>query len=283
MYEAIFTRVGLSIDETRVYEALLENGPLGAGDLLTHTKNIKRGLLYKVLERLTERGLVIQEKKSGKALFVPQPPESLLHIAESQEEAARKSKESLQSLLPALKAKYNLSTERPVIRYFEGVEGLREMYEDKLASGAKDSHFIRTARAEEYRETFGKWFTHFLKRQTELGISAHALTVDDEYTNHDPEIDAIRRITRLWIRPEDYTAPVQIDTYGDKVSIFAFGKEIFGILIESKPIATSLRELFVLAERGAKTLVIKHDHPTPKKQEKARRLRELNEDYSSKK
>lgn len=275
MYEAIFTSIGLSSDETLVYEALLEHGPQGAGDLLDRTKKIKRGLLYKVLERLVTRGLVLQEEKDGRALFVPQPPESLLHMAEAQEDAARKSKESLQSLLPTLKAKYNLSTERPVIRFFEGVEGLREMYEDKLSSGVKDSYFIRTARAEEYRETFGKWFTHFLKRQTALGIKATALTVDDEFTNHDPDIDAMRNVTRIWLRPQDYTAPVQIDVYGDKVSIFSFGKEIFGVLLESKPIATAVREIFQLAEKGAKTLEITHDHPPLKKQERARRLKEM--------
>jgi sugar-specific transcriptional regulator TrmB len=231
---------------------------------LGHVKKIKRSLLYKILDRLVDRKLILQEKKNGKAFFVPQPPDALAKLAEEAEGRARSSKEDLLRALPELKAKYNLSTERPIIRFFEGIEGLRAMQEDKLESGAKELYFIRTARAEEYRETFGTWFAHYLKRQADLGVKAYAITVDDEYTNHDPAIDKARNVIRTWIRPQDYTAPIQIDTYGDKVSILAFGKEIFGILIESAPLATAMKDIFKLADRGAKTIEVTHNHPPVK-------------------
>lgn len=264
MHEDIFTRIGLSRDEAWVYSALLDGGPQGAGDLLKRDIPIKRSLLYKVLDRLIERGLVTEQKGTGKARFVPQPPDMLTVILEDKESDVRRSRESLASAMPELKAKYNLSTDRPMIRMFEGVEGLRKMYEDKFESGAKELHFIRTARAETYRETFGTWFTHYLKRQTESGMKAYAITVDDEYTNHDPAIDAARNVVRTWIRPQDYTAPVQIDAYGDRVALFCFGKEFFGIIIESALLATAIRDLFKLADKGAKTITVTHDHPAVK-------------------
>lgn len=269
MHEDVLTRIGLSRDEAWVYTALLNGGPQGAGELLKRDIPMKRGLLYKVLDRLVERGLVTEQKGKGKARFVPQPPDMLTTILEDRESEVRHSRDSLAAALPELKAKYNLSTDRPIIRFFEGVEGLRKMYEDKLESGAKELHFIRTARAETYRETFGTWFSHYLKRQVDAGIKAYAITVDDEYTNHDPAIDAARNVVRTWIRPQDYTAPVQIDAYGDRVAILCFGKEFFGIVIESAPLATAIRDIFTLADRGAKTISVTHDHP-PLKDEKRR-------------
>lgn len=264
MHEDILMRLGLSKDESWVYLALLDGGPQAAADLLKRKIPMKRGLLYKVLDRLIERGLVTEQKGKGKAQFVPQPPDMLMALMEERESEIRHSRESLSAALPQLKSKYNLSTERPIVRSFEGVEGLRKMYEDKIESGAKELLFVRTARSESYRETFGTWFGNYLKRQTAAGIKIRALTVDDEYTNHDPEVDAARNVTRIWLRPEDYTAPVQVETYGDKVTIHSFGKEIFGVMIESAPIATAIREIINLADRGAKTVDVTHDHPPVK-------------------
>lgn len=268
MYEDVLARIGLSRDETWTYLALLEGGPQGAADLLKRDIPMKRGLLYKVLDRLIERGLVTEQKRKTPTQFVAQPPDMLVALMEDREVEIRHTRETLAAALPSLKAKYNLSTERPTIRFFEGVEGLRKMYEDKLESSAKELLFVRTARAESYQETFGSWFTHYLKRQTATGIKLRALTVDDEYTNHDPAVDAYRHVTRIWLRPEDYTAPVQVETYGDKVTIHSFGKEVFGVMIESAPIATAVREILQLAEKGAKTVNVTHDHPPVKWKER---------------
>lgn len=264
MYEDILMASGLSEDEAHVYAALLGYGPQGAGALLSRLKGMKRGLLYKTLERLTSRKLVQQDEKNGKLQFHPLPPNALVDSAKAQVQVAEKNAAALEAVLPELNAKYHLSSERPVIRFFEGKEGLRELYEDKIASGAKELFFIRTARAQEYRELFGTWFGNYLLRQAQAGIKAHALTVDDADTNHDPAIDKARNVVRTWLRPQDYTAPVQIDTYGDKVSILSFGKEVFGILIENAPLAMAIRQIFDLAKAGAETREVTHDHAKPK-------------------
>jgi sugar-specific transcriptional regulator TrmB len=275
MYEQILARAGLTQEEARIYEILLEEGPQGAGELLVHVKPMKRGLLYKTLDRLTERGLVIQKEVRGKLQFGPQSPDSLAAIAKEQAEEARKTAEAFGSALPELRAKYNLSTERPVIRFFEGKEGLREIYEDHLLSEAKDLYFIRTARAKEYRDLFGTWFGNYLARQAEAGIRVHALTVDDEDTNHDPAIDAARNVARTWVRPSDYTAPIQIDSYGNKVAILSFGKEVFGIVIESEPLARAIRELLIMGKYGAESRPVTHDHPPAKRDLQADRIKAL--------
>lgn len=264
MYKTLFESAGLSAEEADIYELLLQYGPQGVGELMKRVSGIKRGLLYKVLERLEKRGLLTAQKQEGVTRFVPESPDVLLRCLADQEELLKRSRQGLESALPELKAKFTLSTERPVLRFFEGVEGLRAMYEDQLESGAKESYFIRSAKAKVYRDAFGKWFTFFLQKRAKLGIKVHALTVDDEETNHDPEVDAVRNVVRTWLRPEDYQAPIEIDAYGDRVAILSYGKEIFGIVIESAPIAQALRELFILADKGAKTLTIAHDHPTPR-------------------
>jgi len=264
MYKALLASVGLTEEEAQLYELLLQHGPQGVGGLLKRVTGIKRGLLYKVLERLEKRGLVVPQKKEGVSVFVPESPDVLLRCLQEQEDELKRSKGELESVLPELKAKYNLSTERPALRFFEGVEGLRAMYEDRLVAGAKELYFIRSSRHGVYREVFGKWFDHYRQRQTAVFSTVYALTVDDADTNHDSELDKARHMLRTWLRPEDYTSPVEIDVYANKVTVISFGKEIFGIMLESEVIAKAMKDLFILAERGAKTIPVTHDHGEPK-------------------
>lgn len=259
MFHDILTHAGLSEDEAAVYEALLIHGPQGAGMLLPKLK-IKRGLLYKTLGRLIGRGLVAEETSKKRALFAPQPPDILLKIIEDQEADIRKSREHFMHALPEMKAKYVISTERPIIKFFEGVEGLRKIYEDKLLPGTPTHHFIRPLRANVYEHAFGRWFTHYLLRRAKLGITTYALTPDDIDANHDPKVDACRKVIRTWLRPQDYTTPIEIACYRNKVAIISYGKEIFGIVIESQHFSKAIKDLFRLAEKGAKTLNIKHGH-----------------------
>jgi sugar-specific transcriptional regulator TrmB len=260
MFEQILSAANLNPDEASIYETLVTNGSMGAGMLLKKVQ-IKRGLLYKTLERLKKRDLVIEQIRRGRAVFSATPPDAILRLAEDAAEKAEKNKAAISSALAEMKAKYALATERPVFRFFEGVEGLRKLYEEKLESPAKEYYFVRPLKAGVYREVFGDWFSYFLKKRSELGVATHALTPDDPDANHDPAVDKKRVVTRTWTRPSDYTAPIEINVSGNRTEIVSFGKEIFAVAIDNKPIAQAFTELIKLAITGAKTIEVKHDHP----------------------
>jgi sugar-specific transcriptional regulator TrmB len=259
MFHDILIHAGLSQDEATVYEALLLYGPQGAGALLPRV-HIKRGLLYKVLQRLAQKGLITEETAKKRTIFTPQPPDVLLKIIEDQESEIRKSRENLLHSLPEMKAKYIISTERPIIQFFEGVDGLRKIYEDKLVSGTKEHYFIRPLHANVYEYAFGRWFSYFLEKRARLGITTYALTPDDIDANHDPKIDAQRKVIRTWLRPEDYTTPIEIACYRDKIAIISYGKEIFGIVIEHEHLSKAIKDIFNLAQKGAQTFFTEHNH-----------------------
>lgn len=260
MFKESLETIGLSHDEAEIYEILLINGQLGAGKILSKA-SIKRGLMYKTLERLIKRGLVLEKTVRGRAVFSAAPPDELFKAAEAAEAEAIRVKKSIFESLPEMKAKYNLSHERPVIRYYEGADGLRKLYEEKIKpDAAKEFRFIRPLQARVYQDVFGKWFGYFLDRRAEMGIKSFAITPDDPDANHDPAKDAARGVTRTWIRPEDFTSQVEINTHGDRTEIISYGKEIFALTIDDTFIAKAVKDVLILADRGAKTITVKHDH-----------------------
>lgn len=260
MFREVLETAGLTHDEAEIYNLLLVNGASGAGKLLAKT-DMKRGLLYKTIERLAKRGLVDEKTVRGRAVFHPAQPEELLKAAEIKELEAARIKKAVETALPEMKAKFSLASERPVIRFYEGAEGLRKLYEDKLLPGsAKEFRFIRPREANVYQKAFGKWFGYYLARRSEMDIKTFAITPDDPDANHDPKKDVARKVTRTWIRPEDYSSHVEINTHGEQVEIVSYGKEIFAIAINDAYIAKAINDLLVLADRGAKTITVKHDH-----------------------
>ena len=50
-------------------------------------------------------------------------------------------------------------------------------------------------------------------------------------------------MVRTWLKPESYTAPVEVNIYGDKVALLAYGEDIMGVIIQNPPIAEAMRQM----------------------------------------
>lgn len=259
MITALLSQAGFSPEAGEIYSALLLHGPMTAGELLKHV-SLKRGLLYKVLHDLIAEGYVLEGEIRGRMLFRPQDPDVILDRLEAEAAEASKRAGEIRDRLPELRAKYLTATERPTVKYFEGVEGLRKMYEAKLKMADKHLYFVRPGKVDVYQHHFGDWFGDFLERQQKADITVHGITADDPETNHDPAKDARRHFLRTWVNESDYTSPVEWSAFDNTVSIISYGQEIFGIMIDNPQIANAMKEIFALAKKGAETIVVKHDH-----------------------
>jgi sugar-specific transcriptional regulator TrmB len=118
------TQFGLNEKQAIIYLAMLELGASSAIQLAKKT-GILRTTVYDVLIELEKKGLLSQTKKGKKRLFFAADPENLEKILEEK-------KDRLQELMPALKSLMNTSGTKPVIRYYEGLEGIKEVYRDTL-------------------------------------------------------------------------------------------------------------------------------------------------------
>jgi len=74
---------------------------------------------------LREKGLIIATKKQKRTFYYAENPSKLGNILEEKVNA-------FDNLLPELLAMSNLIDRKPKIRFFEGVEGLKNIYKDTL-------------------------------------------------------------------------------------------------------------------------------------------------------
>lgn len=221
--------------------------------------DIKRGLTYKVLDDLVEKGLVEKKEEEGKTtLFSPAHPMKLQDFVDSQHQKAKDAKSILQGALPELVSTFNLSSEKPGIKFYEGVSGLEKIYDDILSTG-ENTYVFRAVYEPDYHKNLQPIIERFVKKRAQKGIHTEIITPHDEFItmdffDTDSETDKKLLKQRTLVPKEMYNTPVEIDIYGDKVAILSFGKELLGFIIESPQIAASLRMIFALSKLGGRSL-----------------------------
>src|SRR3989344_4177214 len=108
MYEQTLIKAGLTADQAKVYETLLHNGPLPAGEVSKKTA-LKRGWTYTLLEELIGLGLVEKQEGSNRVLrFSANHPMALKEFAEAKERQARDAQTTLDAVMKQMVSDYNL-------------------------------------------------------------------------------------------------------------------------------------------------------------------------------
>ena len=240
---------GLSPTESRVYTALLSKNEWKPSELAKSVGETRTNV-YKILDKLVNIKLANRYDKDKKLHYSANNPTQLLALAAAQRKAQEKRELGLRNNIKDLSDKYYKSNERPGVQFFQGPDGIRQIYLQQVEE-AKPIHFFKTWADIDF---FGFSFMHGIRNMApRAGIKRKAFTPDAPETPiNNAESDKLVLLERVWYETKDYTAPVEWSIYGNKVSIISFGQEAMGMTIDSPQIAESLRQIFALLEEGLK-------------------------------
>lgn len=246
MFKDALVHSGLTTKEALLYDILLENGSLPVAEIMKRSK-LKRGIIYKALYALEEKGLVSKFKKDKKLHFKPQHPYKLLEYLEGRVGEARNQQANLETVLPQLVSSFTLIEGTPGVRTFEGIEGIKEVYRDTLKEGKEIWAILQTTEVE---PELYRWLTRtYVKQRAKQGIKAKVIASEDVKTPEYTRKDKVElRETRV-VPKRKFPVGIEVDIYGNKVGFMAFrkGAQHLGIIIENILIAETMRALFQLA------------------------------------
>ena len=115
---------GLSEKEARVYVALLALGASGVQDIAAKAE-VPRASAYSVLDALLARGLVRSFEEAGRMTYTAESPKMLAASVAQQAQALQQKHAELAAFVPELEALFRTQQYKPVVRFYEGEEGLR--------------------------------------------------------------------------------------------------------------------------------------------------------------
>lgn len=228
---------GLNENEASAYLALLELNE-GSVAQIASKAGLKRPTTYLIVESLKEKGLVSTIKRKAKSLLFAEDPRKIIDILEE-----RKAK--MDRIMPELLSFANIIDRKPSIRYFEGIEGIKDVYRDTLKQADQET---LTFFSDSYSTHFDeKFFTDFyFKERIKKKVWVRAILPDQPKINELTKGD-IAQLRKTKIVPKGaYSINIEINLYGkNSVGIISF-EENFALIIESEKIHNSLKNIFEL-------------------------------------
>lgn len=240
----ILKKAGLSEAQAVVYNCLLQNGALTPTELSDYTKQSRENC-YAIAKRLLELG-IIEETDDKKKKYRVLNPSAIETLVEKRRKAMVKNEKFVKENLSALLDVFYANNEMPGSRTLEGIEGIKEAHNDVLRT-KKDVYLLRTA-ADKALGGEGQIdsFLHYYRDQLPiLKIHTYALTpvTKEGISNAKTGRDKAVLFHRTWMDVEDYTSPMEIMVYGDKVAMIAFGETQMATIITSPIIAEAMRQI----------------------------------------
>lgn len=240
MYQEIFENLGLSPNEAKIYETLVERGESSVSDIAVAAQ-IHRRNAYDAIHRLIDKGLCFQIFSSTENRYNAVDPDKLVELfAERQQK--------LDKILPDLKKKFSKRVAPEEAYIYRGLEGQKNIFRDMLRVG-QDSYVVGAK---------GGWFEPkieasriaFFKEATRKKIKFYQLfdyevkTQIPSFPKHFPGDLKYRFL------PKEYSTNSLIHVFGDYfitysgLQILKLDEKVVFFVIHSKDLAESYRKWF---------------------------------------
>ncbi|MSU55729.1 MAG: hypothetical protein EXS51_00255 [Candidatus Taylorbacteria bacterium] len=240
--------LGFGEKEAVVYVALLELGR-GTVTQISRKAGINRTTGYDILDSLSNKGVVNVSGKEPKQEYSAEPPESVIAYLRKEAEAARERITRAEALLPELRS-VHATQNRPKIKFYEGTEGLKQVYEDTLTS----AEAIRAyANVDDMHKGLPNYFPEYYKRRAGAGIAIRAIVPSTLIARARSSYNEEEKREIAFVPEDKYYFSPEINIYDNKVMIASW-REKLGVIIESAEIADAMKKIYELAWAEAKRL-----------------------------
>lgn len=227
-------KLGLSEKEALVYLAILEKGRATTIEISQKT-SIKRTTVYSIVLDLIVAGYIAEAKRGKRRLFIVEDPDLLIGKFEQSLSDAK----YLAPLLNTLRSK---AVPRPLVKFYDGINGVRNIMEETLLMEDKEQYWWSAIN--DLVDVLGKrYISQWVKRRVKRKIKTIVLRVNDK--NLEPEYQASEYGMREihWL-PQKILFNGALCVFDNKVAYISSRKESFGFIIESNDFSDMVRTIF---------------------------------------
>ena len=216
METKILEEIGLTKTEIKIYLALLKLGQTTTTNIIKEAE-IHASKVYEFLEKLIQKGLVSYVIKSNKKYFSASNPTFLKEFMREKENKLKEQEKEIDTLLPKLKEIQASGKEVIQSEIYEGLKGLKSVYEKILnVLGKNDTQYIIGA-PKIGNELLEGYLLEWHKKRLKKGIRCKII-----YDNDAKEYGKVREkmpLTEVRYMPKEISSPMWIEIWGDYVAI----------------------------------------------------------------
>lgn len=235
----VLSDIGLKEKEARVYYAALSCGPTTAMKL-ARAAGVRRTTVYSIIDTLKQKGVMLEEVRGFRRLFAAQHPERLAGLLEQKRSA-------FQALLPALSALYTFQEGEGAIKFYEGFDAVKEVYESLLRDIGRNEDYMIVSNMHHWYHLDAAFFQDFTERRAalarKLNFRIRLLVQECEIAKEHKKIESQLRETIKFL-PETTSLTTNLVIIPKKVVIQQLVPPIMAMVIENRHVIRMHRELF---------------------------------------
>jgi len=246
-FGTILDQFDLNEIEQKGLLANLELGPAVASEIAKQA-GLNRVTAYEALRRLSKKGLVriMAKKSSSVKYFVPADMSDIELKLQNQKQSVDIALQKLTLLKPELSHLFANHPEKPIVLFYEGVEGIKEAIYDTITQKPKE--LLAFSNSENFNDVYGLDFLEtYWKKRKAAGIVSKGIIPKTKKALDFYNSDRNRQDLRIvkYVPIEWYKFNDEIDAYGGNVAISSLqpGNE-HTVIIRSKSIAAAVSTLF---------------------------------------
>jgi HTH-type transcriptional regulator, sugar sensing transcriptional regulator len=228
--------IGLSDNEAKVYIASLQQGPANASTLATQS-GVKRTTIYSTLESLQEMGLIHEESRGLKRVFVAEHPDKL-------ESVLQRRRLLLHTILPELSSVYfQIEQTEGSIKKYLGLDGIKRIYDDLLGELKEGDFYLVISDQQKWISHDPLYFEKFKRERAKIGLSIRLILQDSPSARRNKPIQKHYSET-VKILPKQVELATNMVIVPHKVIIVQTVEPLLALVIENKAIVQMNRVLF---------------------------------------
>lgn len=247
----ILKNLGLKKKESDVFLSSLKLGQQPASVIARNLK-LNRVTAYVILNKLVQKGLVRSYRKKGIQFFSSLSPQELIDYTDQKSVEWKNTSNKISRLLPELLQIAPMSANLPKIRFYEGVEGIKDVYSDTIKNTSEILGFLTVEQIPQELKRF--FIDYYTPRRKKHNISCRLILVDCEKSRHYHKLDK-KNLRKTWLLPKNSLPfETEISIYGeDRVALISFSEnDLSAVIIQSSAIHNTLKSLYLFCEKMAK-------------------------------
>jgi len=224
---------GLNEKQAKVYLACLELGSASVAEVAEKSQ-VKRTSIYNFLEELINKGFVSELRQNDEILLIAEEPQILIKKAQQQ-------LLDTQQIFPELLAMFNRPGNKPKVHFYQGVAGLKKIYEDTLNQTQPIYAFTDY---EKMMPVMEQYLLNYPEERSKRNIFFRSIAKEGEWANKMSKKNKEHKRELKLI--SGYPFETEINIYGNKVALLSFQKPYAGVIIEDLAIAQTLKSIWQL-------------------------------------
>lgn len=242
MIESFLKNNNFNDKDIQIYLDIFRHGQSFASSVATRTE-IDRTTVYSALKRLLKQGIIVQTKLNDVRAYMAVSPEIFVDRVDRRMDELKAERNMALIFAKEIQKISKSDFLAPKIRIFEGVDAIKNLYEQTLEKSGQQKSFLTL---DYIPQSLRQFLTvQFIESKKKKKVFSKVLVANNSKSKRYGELDRESNRESRVVKSHPFNLHSEIILFaGKQVAIIDFHKQIYGMVIDSETFYKTMEAMF---------------------------------------